>query len=275
LTLDSYSCSTLCVSAVIPSHYIAHIAIKLQLQQPNLEKDEYYFQSACDGLYVVISAHSAYQTRLELTADVSQATLFGLTQCHPPRLPASKLQIGSKVLFRWRDTYYDWVRDCEAVDYDSEAVHWVRGRVRDRRHTAFGYEISIDYHGVICEYGRLKTLSGQTRWIPLTSYDLDFEQPNDHRVRHLLQLSKTERTCPQTAWNVNGRGATDVCDAVLRECDVRQDRFEYRVKSRRRWNSKGKRKQERSNANDLRSRRRTQRKGKKYVKAITHRIYVS
>ena len=148
---------------------------------------------------------------------------------------------------------------------------WVRGRVSERWRTAFGYEVTIDYDGVVamdgfvhvgCLFPRpggrgYENWRGRTDRIPLTSHDIDF---NDHRVyADESDLSRVEG---------------DLSAKVWRECDGRQDRFERRLKSRRKG-GKGKRKQERSNAAELRSRRRIKRKGKKYVNAITHKVYLS
>merc|ERR1719464_800481 len=159
--------------------------IELQLHQPNLDRDEYYFERKCDGRYVVANVYGRYgsydeRPRLELTDDVSRATLFGLTQRHLPQLPTDKvmaLKSGSPILYRVRycsdDPYHhhhcDYMYEYERPDKCS----WVMGRVCDKRRGAFGDEVIIDYQGFVDTDKGEKEMSGSTKWIPLTSRDIE------------------------------------------------------------------------------------------------------
>merc|ERR1719491_2776691 len=154
--------------------------------------------------------------------------------------------------------------------------NWKRGRVREKRRNAFGYEVRIELNGV----GYDGHSEHNARWIPLTSYDIDLEQPNDCRVYDSAEGNEElpateENVCQNTSWNglsAYSRVENALCDQILREGE---DRFGRHLKSRRKRKAgKGKGKQERSNADALQSRKRIRRKRKKYVKSITHRVYV-
>merc|ERR1712087_131976 len=149
--------------------------------------------------------------------------------------------------------------------------------------TDFGDEVQISYRGTvigICPDSFVHFLekrSGTTDWLPLTSKRIDIEKPNDHRVlnqdidKELLSASVDEGPCPYIS--SNPFDVVELCDLVIREGE---DRFKRSLKSRRK-NKTGKRKgkNERSNAEALRSLTRVRRKNKKYVKSITHRVFVS
>jgi len=257
-------------------------ALKLRLQQPNHEKDEYYFRSADDGRYVAVSRPRSVTRELiglELTDDVSQATLFGLTQCDLPHLP--RLETDQRVVYRIRvqkhssDPYYDSYCDWA----------WVRGRVVNKRHTDFGGDVRISYDGnVLNDDGVPETRSGTTDWLPLTSRRIDLEKPYDHRVLnidlHEESLSEEESECPYISSNLlscshtecnlcNRHDAVEPCDLIIREAE---DRVYRKLKSRprckkKKGKSKGKKK--RSNAAALRSLKRTRRKTKKKIKSTT------
>merc|ERR1712013_51771 len=237
-------------------------AIKLRLYQPDRDKDEYYLQSADDGRYVAIadSKERSRWTSFELINDLSEAALFGLTQCVLPCL--HRLKMGQRVLFRARCYESEW--------YDLPEA-WLRGRVCERRHTEYGHEVRIAYSGTVIGYAGVKhERSGTSRWIPLTSYDIDFDMEFDERV--LEDRLIEENACPETtAWNPYCR--VELCDQVFREGE---DRFYRKLKSQRKTKTgKRKGKNERSNANALRAQSRVRRKNKKYIKSITRRVFVS
>merc|ERR1712013_832174 len=151
-------------------------AIKLRLQQPDLDKDEYLLQSADDGRYVVVPEDQSRWSRkfgpYALTDDFSEATRFRLSQCRPPRLPRDRLEIGQRVLYRVQ-------RRLRCCGYYTDE-QWVRGVVCARRCNEFGCEVRIEYDGMVTtdedwpfEKDRR---SGTTEWLPLTSYDIDFEE---------------------------------------------------------------------------------------------------
>merc|ERR1719148_223728 len=85
--------------------------------------------------------------------------------------------------------------------------------------------------------------SGTTRWIPLTSPNIDFEKHNDNRLYFDPELSMQESACLETtAWNPYSRVEIELCDQVLREGE---DRFNRSLKSRRKkktGKSRGKKK---------------------------------
>merc|ERR1712129_428482 len=153
---------------------------------------------------------------------------------------------------------------------------WVRSSVCDTRCSDFGYEVKIAYGGEILGYDGAEDHSGTTRWIPLTSPNIDFEKGNyDYRL-YDPEWSMQQSACLETtAWNPYSRVEMELCDQVVREGE---DRFNRGLKSRRKKKTskgKGRGKTERPKADALRSLRRIRRKRKKYVKSITHRVFVS
>jgi len=255
------------------SFYSRITSIQLHLQQPDLDKDEYCFQSTCDGRYVAVTVEeTSYSTypSLELTDDASQATLFGLTQRHLPQLPTDKvksLKSGSRVLHRV--PYYSW--DGDHYDVEPDKTGWVIGRVRDKRRSAFGYEVRIDYHGFVEKNEGFEEVSGKTPWIPITSWNIDLIKAESLRFFDDEVVAQFEigEDC-QAYWDVYCEAAES---RVLHEREGRRDRFARGLKSRRKSEAKGKRKQERRN--EIRGVRRSKRKDKKYGKVNARRVDLS
>ena len=232
-------------------------AIKLELVQPRHDKDEYYFASVDDGRYLAVccGGRGDFSGLFELDSfafkeSVSEATLFRLDQF---QLQAWRrhVRIGADVLLRRVGCCY----------FES----WIRARVVDKRRSVYGHQIQVHFDGYTDECSGPRKRSGTTGWIPLESYDIDLEKPNDRRV-----CTYTAPSDPEAASEAIYEGlGSHLCEQVAREGE---DRYGRNVKSRRK--RKGKRKQFRSNAEALRSLKRIERKGKKYVKAITHRVYL-